>query len=91
MSARWYISLPSCCRTGTGNSVLQRFKVFSWQLTEVLNIITVFTLFISTTAQQFHAKIHTITQQASYMFWPFSTTIREVFNKEKEKHNIYFL
>jgi len=54
----------------------------------VLNIITVFTLFIPTTAQQFHARIYTITQQASYMFWPFSAIIREVFDKEKEKHNI---
>jgi hypothetical protein len=89
MSARWYISLPSSCRTGTGNRVLQQFEVFSWRLTEVLNnIITVFTLFIPTSAQQFHARIYTITQQASYMLWPFSSIIREVFGKEKEKHNI---
>jgi len=47
-----------------------------------------FALFIPTTAQQFHARIYTITQQASYMFWPFSAIIRKVFDKEKEKHNI---
>jgi hypothetical protein len=57
-------------------------------MTEVLNIVTVFTLLIPTVAQQFHAKIYTITQQASYMFWPFSAIIREVFDKEKENHNI---
>jgi len=33
-------------------------------------------------------KLHTIIQQAFYMFPPFTAVIREVFDKEKEKQNI---
>lgn len=40
-------------------------------------------MFIPTTAQQFNTKIYTIIQQASYMFQPLSSIIREVMKKEK--------
>ena len=45
------------------------------------------TMFIRTTVKYFDTKIYAIIQQASYMIRSFLFTIKEVLDKEKEKHN----
>ena len=45
------------------------------------------TMFIRTTVKYFDTKIYAIIQQASYMIRSFLLTMKEVLDKEKEKHN----